>query len=251
MKRKKTIRAGRLVRTVIYTVPGRQDPPKVRASRQRASSAAQARLNVRTSRDKLELLLAANFGQGDLWVTLTYDDDHLPPDRAEARKIFKKFIATLRKHRRAREQLLQYVYCIQEILDDGSQRLHHHMILNGVSQEDEEIIRSLWPYGNVDHRRLDDDQAVTAVATYMCNEPIEHGKPRVGEQMWTPCKGLKKPETVTVDIPDDDVTLQAPPGALTVEQNGMRTEYGEYSYLKYWLPKSQLYRPQFRSGGRS
>ena len=45
--------------------------------------------------------------------------------------------------------------------------------------------------------------------------------------------------------------LQAPPGALTVEQNGMRTEYGEYSYLKYWLPKSQLYRPQFRSGGRS
>ena len=49
----------------------------------------------------------------------------------------------------------------------------------------------------------------------------------------------------------EDVTLQAPPGALTVENDGQRTEYGEYSYLKYWLPKGQLYRPQIRSGGRS
>lgn len=251
MKRKKTTRAGRLVRTVIYTVPSRQDPPKVRASRRRASSLAQARLNVRTSRDKLELLLAANFGRGDLWVTLTYDDPHLPPDKAAARKIFRGFIGALRKHRRARGQELRYVYCIQEILDDGSHRPHHHLILNGVSAEDEETIRSLWPYGNTDINPIDDDQAVTAIATYMCHEPIEHGKPRVGEQMWTPCKGLKKPETVTVDIPDEDVTLQAPPGALTVENDGQRTEYGEYSYLKYWLPKGQLYRPQFRSGGRS
>lgn len=252
MKRKKTMRAGRLVRTAIYTVPDRRDPPRVRAARKAVSSAAQARLNVRTSRDKLELLLAANFGKGDLWVTLTYDDDHLPPGRTGARTLLRKFITALRKHRRARGQELRYVYCIQEILEDGGKRLHHHMVLNGASPEDEEIIRSLWPYGsNHDINRIDDDRAVTAIATYMCHEPIEHGKPRIGEQMWTPSRGLARPEVVTVDIPDDDVTLQAPSGALTVESDGRRTEFGEYAYLKYWLPESLLYRPQFGSGGRS
>jgi len=251
MKRKKTIRAGRLVRTVIYTVPAHQDPPNVRSQRRRASSEAQSRLNVRTSRDKLELLLAANFGAGDLWVTLSYDDAHLPPDKPGARKILRGFIAALRKHRRAREQLLHYVYCIQEILEDGSQRLHHHLILNGASSEDAEIIRSLWPYGNVDVSPLDDDTAVTAIATYMCHEPIEHGKPKIGEQMWTPSKGLARPVETTVDIPDEDLTLQAPPEAVTVESDGRRTEFGEYSYLKYWLPKGRLYRAQFQPGGRS
>ena len=251
MKRKKTTRAGRLVRTVIYTVPMSSDPPKTRAGRHRISSEAQARLNVRTSRDKLELLLAANFGKGDLWITLTYDDAHLPADRAGARKILRQFIGALRKHRRARGQTLRYVYCIQEILEDGSRRLHHHMILNGVDAGDPELIASLWPWGDVDANPIDDDQAVTAIATYMCHEPIEHGRPRIGEQMWTPSKGLIRPETVTVDIPDDDVTLQAPPGAVTVENDGRRTEFGEYAYLKYWLPKSLSYRPQFRSGGRS
>ena len=72
MKRKKTIRAGRLVRTVIYPVPARQDPPNVRSQRRRASSEAQARLNVRTSRDKLELLLAANFGADN---SIAFDED--------------------------------------------------------------------------------------------------------------------------------------------------------------------------------
>ena len=252
MKRKKTTRAGRLVRTVIYTVPMSKDPPRERAARRKISSEAQARLNVRTSRDKLELLLAANFGKGDLWVTTTYDDDHLPPTRAEARKRFKKFVAALRKARRLRGQDLRYVYCIQEILDDGSQRLHHHMILNGCGPEDLETIRSLWTYGsNNDINIIDDDQAVTAIATYMCHEPIEHGKPRIGEQMWTPSKGLTRPETVTVDIPEDDITLQAPAGAVTIENDGRRTEYGEYAYLKYWLPEELSYRPAIWSGGRS
>ena len=240
MKRKKTIRAGRLVRTVIYTAPSRRDPPRVRAGRRRASSAAQAKLNVRTSRDKLELLLACNFGAGDLWITPTYSDQHLPPDRDGARKILQKFIRSLRKIRRDRGQELRYVYCTQTILDDGSQRLHHHMILNGCGPGDFEELRSLWVWGNLRIDHLSEDGEVTRIATYMTHEPLEHGKPKIGEQTWTPCRGLKRPVTETVDVPDD-VTLQAPPGALTVENDGMRTEFGEYCFLKYWLPKETSY----------
>lgn len=35
-------------------------------------------LNARTSFQKLERTLAANFDNGDLFITLTYDDKHLP-----------------------------------------------------------------------------------------------------------------------------------------------------------------------------
>ena len=40
-KRKKTIIAGRIRKTVIYTAPEPQDSPRVRAAKSRATSAAQ------------------------------------------------------------------------------------------------------------------------------------------------------------------------------------------------------------------
>lgn len=236
MKRIKTITAGRLVRSVVYTVPSRQDPPKTRGARRRISSAAQARLNVRTSRDKLEQLLACNFGDGDLWVTLTYDDDHLPSDRDGARKMLQRFLRQLRTVRKRRGDALKYVYCTQQVLDDGSERLHHHMIINQTDADDLDDIRGLWNAGaNIKIARLDGDDDLTDKASYMCHEPVELGKPKPGEQMWTPSRGLARPVVETMDVPDT-VTLEAPAGATSVESDSVQTEYGGFSYIKYWLP---------------
>ncbi len=44
-----------------------------------AYTAGQELLNARYSYSKLERPLSANFDDGDLFVTLTYDDDHPPP----------------------------------------------------------------------------------------------------------------------------------------------------------------------------
>lgn len=250
MKRLKKITAGRLVRSVVYTVPRRTDPPGPRAARQRISSAAQARLNVRTSRDKLELLLACNFGDGDIWLTLTYDDAHLPSTRDDARKLLQKFIRQLRTVRKKRGSDLKYVYCTQQILDDGSQRWHHHLILNATGQEDFDDIRGLWTAGRnikVDHLCGDDD--ITDKATYMCHEPLDHGKPKVGEQMWTPSRNLERPIEETMDVPDN-VTLQAPAGATTVENDSLKNEYGDFAFIKYWLPKDQIRGPKIYPRGR-
>ena len=254
MKRLKKITAGRLVRSVVYTVPRRTDQPAARAARQRISSAAQARLNIRTSRDKLEMLLACNFGDGDLWVTLTYDDTHLPPNREAARKILQKFFRQLRAIRKKRGQAVAYVYCTQQVLDDGSQRLHHHLILNATGKEDYDDIRSLWTAGlNIKIDRLHGDDDITDKASYMCHEPIDHGKPKVGEQMWTPSRGLRRPEVETMDVPDD-ITLQAPAGATTVENDSLRNEYGDFAFIKYWLPRDRAYQPirgpEFNPRGR-
>ena len=44
------------------------------------NSKAQKNLNDKNARKYVERLINNNFGNGDLWITLTYDDGHLPPD---------------------------------------------------------------------------------------------------------------------------------------------------------------------------
>ena len=101
----KQVRAGRLVCAVVYTTPTAGDSPRARAQKQKASTAARERLNARTSFQKLERVLAANFDDGDLYVTLTYDDRHLPENREAAIRRIRSFLSKLRKARKTRGQL--------------------------------------------------------------------------------------------------------------------------------------------------
>lgn len=249
MKRLKTMRAGRLVRSVVYTPSSRRGPTQARGPRRQLSSAAQSRFNLSKSTDKLEMLLALNFPDGFWWVTLTYDDAHLPENRDEARKILKRYIRKLRAAWRLKRREVQYIYCTQEVLDDGSLRLHHHMVCSACDQDDFDTLRSLWDSGsNMDIQWCDSDDDITDKAVYMTHEPRDHGKPRPGEQTWTPCRGLKRPEVETMDVPDE-VTLEAPPGSQTVERDALRNEWGEFAFIKYWLPRwDPVNRPQHSRG---
>ena len=145
-KRKKTIIAGQIVKTIIYTAPEPLDGKRARAEKSRMTSAAQKAMNDRAARGRLEMLLAANFTGKDLFVTLTYRDEDLPPNRATAVKLLRGFIKTFRTHRKARDQELKYIYTTEE--KHGEARLHHHLVINGTGA-DMEIIRSLWSYGDV------------------------------------------------------------------------------------------------------
>ena len=237
MKVYKTITAGRLRRSIVYTKPSRQEKQE-RGPRARISSQAQEKLNLRRSTDKLEALIAANFDEGFWWVTLTYDDAHLPVDRDGARKLLKKYLRKLRAIWKRKGAVLKYVYCIQEIQEDGSLRLHHHLILGRSDQDDFDTIKSLWEYGsNLDIQWLHSNDDITDKAIYMTHEPRDHGKPVKGEQTWTPSRGLNRPEEETMEVPDE-VTLEAPVGAQIVERDALRNEWGEYAFIKYWLPRT-------------
>ena len=145
-KRKKAIIAGRLVKTIIYTAPEPQDCPRVRAVKSRMTTAAQKAMNDKAARVKPEMLLAANFGPCDLFVTLTYRDENLPAKRAGAIKNVRSFLKHLREHRKARGQTLKYIYTTED--KHGGGRLHHHIVINAAG-DDMETVRSLWPYGDV------------------------------------------------------------------------------------------------------
>lgn len=68
--------------------------PQARAEKSRATTAARKWINDKTARGKMEMLLWANFTERDLYVTLTYDDAHLPKNRKEAQENVRKIHTT-------------------------------------------------------------------------------------------------------------------------------------------------------------
>lgn len=234
----KQVRCGRLVCAVVYTQAAASDAPRARQQKMHASCEAREKLNARTSFQKLERVLAANFDNGDLWVTLTYKDEKLPYSRERSLQRLRKFCAALRTARKKRGEDLKYVYVTEG--DHPGGRIHHHMVANSTGADLQEI-KALWTQGDVEIERLTFDASNTyeALAVYMTKEPREHGHPKVGERMWTPSLGLLRPEPETISVPDY-LTLSAPPDAVAIEyQPPTRNGFGEYSWIKYLLPKDK------------
>ena len=242
-KRKKTITAGRIVKIILYTAPEPRDGERARAEKSRMTTAAQKAMNDKSARGRLEMLMAGNFTGKDLFVTLTYRDADLPAKRAGAVKLVRKFLKDIRRHRTVRGQELRYIYTTEE--KHGEARLHHHLVLNSTGQ-DLEIIRSLWPYGDVVGAEPVDENDLAALTTYITKESVE-GRP-VGAQMWTRSRNLRKP-TIETSFVSADTELAVPPGCDTLEREGKMTEYGSYSYVKYRLPPLQKKQMSFLRGG--
>lgn len=232
MKRRKTIRAGRLVYDCAYTMSYSTDAPRVRKEKRKCSSAARQRMNLKRSAQKLELMLAANFGPKDLVLSLDYRDDALPETRPEAVKLLKKFLRQLREYRRKRGGELKYIYVTEGL--HGDKRVHHHLVING-TRDDLEVLRSLWPYGSVDLAPLSLRDGYFALAEYLTKEPRNGDRTLNGERCWVPSLNLDKPQVESCTIPDD-LTLSVPPGAIVLDRDSQRNEYGEFVYLKYLLP---------------
>lgn len=234
-QRYKRIQAGRLVREVLWTPVYPSDKPAQRAAKSRCTSAARRRVNLRCAWQKLMMSLAANFGERDLHVVLTYDDEHLPSDAAGARKIVRRFISQLRAHRAARGDELRYVYNVEG--RHGDRRLHHHMVLNAAGR-DLEAIKSLWACGDVHIERID-AYGYAQLAQYLTKEAREDGAP-VGARSWIPSKNLRKPESPPAEWVPEGVQLSPPANAHILEREAQENEFGRYQYVMYLLPELPL-----------
>lgn len=230
-KRKKTIIAGRIVKTIIYTAPEPLDGKRARAEKSRMTSAAQKAMNDKAARGRLEMLLAANFTGRDLFITLTYRDANLPPNRAAAVKNVRGFLRMFREHRKARGQELKYIYTTEE--KHGEARLHHHLVISSTGA-DMEIIRSLWPHGDVVDMEYIGARDYETWALYLTKESVT-GRP-VGAQMWTASRNMTKPVVKSSYVPNDTM-LAVPVGCHIIEREEKVTEFGSYCYIKYKLPQ--------------
>lgn len=235
-KRKKIIRAGRLVIGIIYTAALPNDPEHVRAAKSKTTTATQQRANMKTSCRKCELLLACNFTGRDIVVTLTYRDADLPADKAEAVRRIRRFIRKLRAVREASGETLKYIYVTEHKHSEG--RWHHHMVINGTGA-DIALIRELWQWGDDIEMEQLDMYGYEGLAQYLTKEPRE-GRKVVGERMWSQSKGLKRPEVETGWAKDHE-TLVPPPGVIVLANESQQNEFGSYAYIKYLIPN---YKPR-------
>ena len=228
MKTKKIIVAGALVREVIYSRAAGREPAAVRQAKRKMSSEAQQRLNARYSWEKLELMIAANFAPGDLVATLTFDDDHLPPDRKAVAARLKKFRSELGLIRKDKGRELRMIWTIENKSDAG--RWHVHAVLNTTGNDFADILRC-WPYGSeirIEKLELGRRRNYETLARYMCKE----ARDRPGLRCWSYTRSCRHPEVETFPVPDD-ATVEIPDGATVIQEETKRTEWADFQYVKY------------------
>ena len=234
---KKIIHAGALVIEAVYPRMDRRDSERARAAKRKASTEAQKRMNQIYSWQKLELMLAANFRPGDLVVTLTYDDAHLPESRKASELRLKYFRQQLAAHRLMTGQGLVMIWNTEHKHGDG--RWHHHTVLNATG-DDYDLIRRLWIYGSdieIKPLRVDKEKNYETLARYMCKEEGE----RLGQRKW-------KPEVETFRV-EEDTTVQVPKGATEISVFSDSNQYGSARVIKYLAPGWQK-RPTVRAKRR-
>ena len=228
---KKIIHAGALVIEAVYPRMDRRDSERARAAKRKASTEAQKRMNQIYSWQKLELMLAANFRPGDLVVTLTYDDAHLPESRKASELRLKYFRQQLTVHRVMTGQELVMIWNTEHKHGDG--RWHHHTVINATG-DDYDLIRRLWIYGSdieIKPLRVDKEKNYATLAQYMCKEEGE----RLGQRKWSYTRNARKPEVETFRV-EEDTTVQVPKGATEISVFSDSNQYGSARVIKYLAP---------------
>lgn len=182
----KTIRSGKRFEVEIYPVFKRKGDIPI--PRIKINEKAQRNLNEKNSRKKFVRLVEANFGEGDLWLTLTYDDGSHPETMEEAKRNMANYLKRVNRLRKKQGiGNAKYIY-IMEWGSDGP-RCHYHLIIEGGIGRDE--LESMWRFAVVkDSARLyEGEEGLRGLSEYLADK-----KRAKWERRWTSSKNLKKPE---------------------------------------------------------
>lgn len=158
----------------------------------RDNSKAQKNLNDKNARKYVERLINENFSDRDIWITLTYDDEHLPPegDIDTAIKNMQKYIRRVNYQRKKRGlPNAKYVY-VTEYNPDAEIRWHHHLVMDGLLDMD--TVESCWKQSSRNEvRRLEkDENGLSGMANYIVKE-----RERIrSEKRWNSSQGLRDPK---------------------------------------------------------
>ena len=183
--REKKYYCGEYLEVAIYPVYAHS---KKRGKRKNPTTEVQQQLNQRHAEGKLRRLLHTNFTPLDLFVTLTFDDAHLPASVEEAQRLLQNF---LRRAKRKYEKMaleLKYIY----VLEYGQKhdRLHVHLVLSGgITRAD---LEKLWGLGDVsmDALRFERD-GLASLARYLTKSGENEDRPTW--KRWSGSRNLEKP----------------------------------------------------------
>ena len=163
--RRQLYRYGEAAEVYIYPVKetGRKGP---RGKRRKPSKTCQARLNNLHRTARLTREIGANFGEGDIFITLTYKQQ--PGDYQRATKDIKNYFDRIK--RAMKRAGLAGEFKAVWVSEQGSRsgRWHHHAIITGGLPWEE--LSRLWALGRVEISGLyeTDTGRFDGLAGYMC-----------------------------------------------------------------------------------
>lgn len=196
---KKRIFSGSVCEQLVYNTPDgirnskAYDPEK--PTRQRFKDEEERKRHKdRLSLNTFVRAVNHNMEPGDLYVTLTFNNEWEVHTFADARRIRKNYIRTLQ--RRYPDAVIFAVMGRGK----GTERIHFHMLIKGIPEDE---ITSKWKYGNIRrvaqlraHNRydgVDHGADFTGIATYMW----EHWTEEQGGHRWFQTKNVKQPDHET------------------------------------------------------
>ncbi len=239
----RTIKSGKVIEKSQFYVGERR--PRA-ARRKGASSTKKMDANLRDAVKRLAREINSNFASGDLLLTLTYDEAHLPrvgEDFNAAEREGARWWRRMRRELKAAGVELRGLWMTSETdPDSGEQvRLHHHAVIGGEGVEIERdaagkivcariggrTLSDIWGNGTADVEPLREQDDYTPIAAYFVAQARKGG----GTKMWHPSRNLKKPVIESERIVDRARELHTPPGAKVLEIG--RYEEGGSHYIRY------------------
>lgn len=208
--------------------PSPKSRPAQRASKQNETPDKQKEINERLAKDKLRLLILANFKPNDYYLTLTYAGIEPTPD--EAKKILETFRRRLKYHYEKKGAILKYII----ITECKGTRIHHHMLINKAFELDIQTIEKIWNQGEV-HKETYRGKPYDAVriANYFIKKKHSafYKDNKVFARRWYPSQNLKKPkiETTTVSLSTWRKTIRIPKGYY-MEKESFREGFTLFGY---------------------
>lgn len=224
----RTFSAGRYRKVIRYprSLPG--DNAAARQAKHQLSAAAQRYINIRDATENLQWLLCCNYDRKSAaFLTMTFDDDHLPDSRDGVRNYVRKFVRQARPYFEDRPEGFPVIYTIEgqpeprlpqansawevspwkdtpkwnaldpkseDELRENTVRLHAHMFLLLPEKSDKELVKSLWSYGvaYINYIKVNDFQSFVRLAAYVTKESRLGTRP-ANERAYVPSLNLIKP----------------------------------------------------------
>ena len=196
---KRRIFSGNVCEQLVYNIPSGVKEPKgydpEKPSRKRFEDEAEReRHRMEISRRTFVRLVNKNMEPGDLYVTLTFDNDWEVHTFEDARRVRKNFVRTLQR------------VCPDAVIfavmgrGKSTHRIHFHLLVKGLP---EDVIVNKWKYGNVIrivklrahnwYDGVDHGADFAGIANYM----FDHWTEEQGGHRWYNTRNVKQPEKET------------------------------------------------------
>ena len=229
-----------------FFIPGERPPKKI--TKRVASDINKREQNAQSAVKNLARHINANFEEGDLFISLTYDAAGLAKLKADItatdpevirEEIYERAMHELQLFFRrvssaAKKAGVDFKY-IGTTSDydprrDKAVRVHHHIILPAAVAE---IVKQKWTFGNVHILKLECQADYLPLAEYMLRQ-VRHVPDR---KKFVTSRNLIRPEPKD-RIALNDSELRIPKGAKLIYRAEHRA--GAPQYLRYFYPEQRF-----------